>query len=65
MLEPRPEEAATVSDPQRTPHPEEPAEGTDTGTDAGEADTSGRTPHPEEPAEGGDPTSGSGADTPG
>jgi hypothetical protein len=50
-----------VSDPQRTPHPEEPAEG----TDAGEADTSGRTPHPEEPAEGGDPTSGSGADTPG
>jgi hypothetical protein len=60
-----------VSDPQRTPHPEEPAEGldtdtdTDTGTDAGEADTSGRTPHPEEPAEGGDPTSGSGADTPG
>jgi hypothetical protein len=54
-----------VSDPQRTPHPEAPAEGQDTGTDTGEADAGGRTPHPEEPAEGGDPTSGDGADTPG
>jgi hypothetical protein len=49
-----------MSDPQRTPHPEEPAEGQDEG---GTPD-GGRTPHPEEPAEGADVGGGEGADTP-
>ena len=48
-----------MSEPQRTPHPEQPAEG----QDAGEADDTGRTPHAEEPAEGADGEGG--ADTPG
>jgi ribokinase len=56
-----------MSEPERTPHPEQPAEGadigTDGGTDAGE-DGSGRTPHPEQPAEGQD-VGGASADTPG
>lgn len=47
-----------MSDPQRTPHPEQPAEG----EDAGSSDETGRTPHPEQPAEG--PDTGGGADTP-
>ncbi len=51
-----------MSDPQRTPHPEQPAEGSDP-ADAGEDEGTGRTPHPEQPAEGAD-TAG-GADTPG
>ena len=54
-----------MSDPQRTPHPEQPAEGEVIGEDAGEAGTDGRTPHPEMPAEGGDGGQGDGADTPG
>lgn len=42
----------TETAPENTPiHPEDPAEGADTGT----SDTTGRTPHPEQPAEGGDP----------
>jgi ribokinase len=49
--EPPTEEAAAMSEPQRTPHPEEPAEGQDVGDDGG---GSGRTPHPEQPAEGDD-----------
>ena len=48
-----------MSEAQRTPHPEQPAEGQDTG----ESDETGRTPHPEQPAEGAD--GGGGADTPG
>lgn len=52
-----------MSEPQRTPHPEQPAEGQDAGDDTGAADDTGRTPHSEEPAEGAD-TQG-GADTPG
>jgi len=50
-----------MTDPQRTPHPEEPAEG----RDAGENDSGGRTPHPEQPAEGDDVGGGASADTPG
>ena len=52
-----------MSEPQRTPHPEQPAEGQDPGSDTGTADDTGRTPHSEEPAEGAD-TEG-GADAPG
>ena len=48
-----------MSESQRTPHPEQPAEG----QDAAEADDTGRTPHPEQPAEGAE--TGGGADTPG
>lgn len=62
--EPTPEEAAPVSEPQRTPHPEQPAEGQVIGEDADERDGTGRTPHPEQPAEGAD-GEGGGADTPG
>ena len=39
-----------MSESQRTPHPEQPAEG----QDAAEADDTGRTPHPEQPAESGE-----------
>ena len=49
-----------MSEPQRTPHPEQPAEG----EDAGDSGGTGRTPHPEQPAEGQD-AGGEGADTPG
>ncbi|TYP87939.1 hypothetical protein [Blastococcus xanthinilyticus] len=49
-----------MSEPQRTPHPEEPAEG---GRDSAE-ESGGRTPHPEEPAEGRSDTADGGADTP-
>ena len=49
-----------MSEPQRTPHPEQPAEGEDTG-DGGDT---GRTPHTEQPAEGQD-VGGESADTPG
>jgi hypothetical protein len=49
-----------MSEPQRTPHPEEPAEGQDGEDTSG----SGRTPHTEQPAEGDDVGSAS-ADTPG
>jgi hypothetical protein len=47
-----------MSEPQRPPHPEQPAEG----EDVGESGSSGRTPHSEQPAEGDDVD---GADTPG
>jgi len=50
-----------MSESQRTPHPEQPAEG----QEAGESDGSGRTPHPEQPAEGDDVGGGDSADTPG
>jgi hypothetical protein len=60
-------QSAVMSEPQRTPHPEQPAEGSDPATDpgsgTGDPDDTGRTPHPEEPAEGAD--RGGGADTPG
>jgi hypothetical protein len=61
MTESAPQRATDVDQPDgggpsregegtgRTPHPEEPAEGT-----GGEQGT-GRTPHPEDPAEGADP----------
>jgi hypothetical protein len=49
-----------MSEPQRTPHPEDPAEGQDAGEDGG----SGRTPHSEQPAEGED-VGGESADTSG
>jgi hypothetical protein len=49
-----------MSEPQRTPHPEQPAEGEDTGENGG----SGRTPHPDQPAEGEDVGGGEGADSP-
>jgi hypothetical protein len=49
-----------MTDPQRTPHPEQPAEG----QDAGESEDDGRTPHTEQPAEGED-VGGESADTPG
>ncbi len=49
-----------MSEPQRTPHPEQPAEG----EDAADSGGTGRTPHPEQPAEGQD-AGGEGADTPG
>jgi hypothetical protein len=48
-----------MSDPQRTPHPEQPAEG----QDPGEGESDGRTPHTEQPAEGED-VGGESADTP-
>jgi hypothetical protein len=48
-----------MSEPERTPHTTERAEG----DPAGDDETGGRTPHPEEPAEGGD-VGGDGADTP-
>ncbi len=50
-----------MSEPERTPHPEEPAEGQDVGGDGGDT---GRTPHTEQPAEGQD-VGGESADTPG
>ena len=50
-----------MSEPQRTPHPEQPAEGEDTG----ENGSSGRTPHPDQPAEGEDVGGGESADSPG
>ena len=49
-----------MSEPQRTPHPEDPAEGQDAGENGG----SGRTPHSEQPAEGED-VGGESADTSG
>lgn len=51
-----------MTGPERTPHPEDPAEGRD--TESGDAAPGGRTPHPEDPAEGSD-TGTDGADTPG
>jgi ribokinase len=53
--------AAGMSEPQRTPHPEQPAEG----EDVDGSDTGGRTPHPEQPAEGEDVDEGGSAGTPG
>jgi hypothetical protein len=50
-----------MTEPGRTPHTSERAEG-DPPDDDG---TGGRTPHPEEPAEGQDAGQGEGADTPG
>ncbi|MGY2064262.1 hypothetical protein [Blastococcus sp. SYSU DS0619] len=49
-----------MSEPQRTPHSADRAEGDPAGEEAG----SGRTPHPEEPAEGRSDAAGGGADTP-
>ncbi|HEY4624779.1 MAG TPA: hypothetical protein VIH01_02105 [Blastococcus sp.] len=49
-----------MTEPGRTPHTSEPAEGDPPGDD----EPDGRTPHPEEPAEGEDPGEGP-ADTPG
>jgi hypothetical protein len=53
------EENPTMTEPGRTPHSTESAEGDLPGDD----ETGGRTPHPEEPAEGGD-VGGDNADTP-
>ena len=50
-----------MTEPGRTPHASERAEGDPPGEDA----TDGRTPHPEEPAEGKQAGQGEGADTPG
>ena len=50
-----------MTDPGRTPHTSERAEGDPPGDDA----TDGRTPHAEEPAEGKQAGQGEGADTPG
>ena len=50
-----------MTEPGRTPHTSERAEGDPPGDDA----TDGRTPHPEEPAEGRQDGQGEGADTPG
>ena len=50
-----------MTEPGRTPHTSESAEGDPPGDDA----TDGRTPHAEEPAEGEDAGQGEGADTPG
>jgi hypothetical protein len=52
-----------MTEPERTPHTAERAEGDPPEDDGG---TGGRTPHPEEPAEGGDTggDTGGGADTP-
>ena len=49
-----------MSEPGRTPHPEQPAE---SGEQEPGQEGDGRTPHPEEPAEGGQ-VGGEGADTP-
>lgn len=49
-----------MTEPGRTPHTSERAEGDPPGDDA----TGGRTPHPEQPAEGQEPGQGEGADTP-
>ncbi len=49
-----------MTEPGRTPHTSERAEGDPQGDDA----TGGRTPHPEEPAEGKEAGQGEGADTP-
>ncbi len=48
-----------MSEPERTPHSAERAEG----DPPGETSDSGRTPHPEEPAEGRDDVGGGGADS--
>ena len=50
-----------MSEPERTPHTAERAEGDPPGDDA----DGGRTPHPEEPAEGRDDVAGDGADSTG
>ena len=50
-----------MTEPGRTPHTSERAEGDPPGDDA----TDGRTPHAEEPAEGKQADQGEGADTPG
>ena len=50
-----------MSEPQRTPHPEQPAEGEYTGENVG----SGRTPHSDQPAEGEDVGGTEGAESPG
>jgi hypothetical protein len=50
-----------MSEPQRPPHPEQPAEGQDAGS---EDEAGGRTPHSEQPAEGED-VGGESADSPG
>ena len=50
-----------MTEPGRTPHTSERAEGDPPGDD----ETGGRTPHPQEPAEGKEPGQGEGADTPG
>ncbi|MCZ2859081.1 hypothetical protein [Blastococcus sp. VKM Ac-2987] len=49
-----------MSEPQRTPHSADRAEGDPAGEESG----SGRTPHAEEPAEGRDDAAGGGADSP-
>jgi hypothetical protein len=49
-----------MTEPGRTPHTSEGAEGDRPGDD----ETGGRTPHPEEPAEGQEAGQGEGADTP-
>ena len=48
-----------MTEPGRTPHSSEPAEG----EEPGDEETGGRTPHPEDPAEGADADQG--ADTSG
>ncbi len=50
-----------MTEPGRTPHTSESAEGDPPGDD----ETGGRTPHPQEPAEGQEAGQGEGADTPG
>ena len=50
-----------MTEPGRTPHTSERAEG----DPSGDEETDGRTPHPEQPAEGEDTDQGGGADTPG
>ncbi|HET6394124.1 MAG TPA: hypothetical protein VFG13_14960 [Blastococcus sp.] len=50
-----------MTEPGRTPHTSEPAEG----DPPGDEETGGRTPHPEQPAEGEEADQGGGADTPG
>ena len=50
-----------MTEPGRTPHTSERAEGDPPGDEA----SGGRTPRPEEPAEGKDADQGQGADTPG
>ena len=49
-----------MTEPGRTPHTSEGAEGDPSGDD----ETGGRTPHSEEPAEGKEAGQGEGADTP-
>ncbi|MGY1741380.1 MULTISPECIES: hypothetical protein [unclassified Blastococcus] len=51
-----------MSEPGRTPHPEQPAESGEQEPDEGTGGD-GRTPHPDQPAEGGD-VGGEGAETP-